>query len=822
MTEKDISRRDFLNGMALSLAAGTALSPLEILARTDGHGARDYPPALTGMRGSHDGSFEVAHALARTGVSFPPPAGQTGSTHDLIVVGAGISGLSAAKFFRDRRDAPSDILVLDNHDDFGGHARRNEFSVDGKTLLAYGGSQTIDSPAKYSKVAKQLLTDLSIDVQRFYDYYDQAYYSSRGLKSGIYFDRATFGVDRVLADPRGGFRDGPLRGDELARVVGNMPIGEEGRTAYIRLLAGGVDYLEGRSVAEKRELLRNISYLDYLEKYAGMPESVSAVLQDTFLPLTSLGWESNSALEAADWWFPGTWELGVQEAEGDEEPYIFHFPDGNAGIARSLVRDLIPDAMPGETMEDLVTARADYSLLDTAGSDVRIRLNSTAVHVANTADGRHVDVTYVHEGSVHRARGRHVVLACYNNVVPHICPELPAKQADAIRYATKIPFVIGNIAIRNWRAFAEAGFQTFYSPGDVYFKYMPLDFPVSMGEYHFSKGPDEPIVISAWFSPTARGLPAREQYRAGREKLLENELRRFRAGYLFAPRRHARALRLRCRARDCCDHVKPLAARLRLRIRGHRRAGGVRSPQRPAYRRPGADRSGVDCEQRFGSLCLRRRGDRCRRPRRNRAAELSGRGMGDKLLLFDLGGVLADLSNPVETMALPMALEEFWPLWLSSPNVRAFETGALSVDEFCRRFGSELGLADQAFDEERLQRWRPALYPGVEDLLRTVARRNPIALLSNTNSVHWRHVASDTDVFTHFDGTYLSYEIGLHKPEPDAFRHVLEDLGLRPGDIAFFDDSKKNVAAANALGIDAHCVAGPAELETALRFQAMI
>ena len=198
-----ISRRDFLNGTALTLAYGASLAPSEILALAARRGAATYPPALTGMRGSHDGAFEVAHALARSGATFAPPREQTEATWDLIVVGGGISGLSAAKFFRDRSGADRRILILDNHDDFGGHARRNEFNVDGRTLLSYGGSQTIDGPAKYSPVARQLLIDLAIDVERFYRYFDQDYFSDRGLGNGIYFDRATFGVDRVTTQSDG-------------------------------------------------------------------------------------------------------------------------------------------------------------------------------------------------------------------------------------------------------------------------------------------------------------------------------------------------------------------------------------------------------------------------------------------------------------------------------------------------------------------------------------------------------------------------------------------------------------------------------------------
>lgn len=516
-----ISRRDFLNGVALSLAAGTTLSPMEILANSLGPESCYYPPALTGMRGSHDGSFEVAHALARAGRKFSRPTTQTEDTYDLIVVGGGISGLSAAKFFRDRTDGAGKILVLDNHDDFGGHARRNEFDIDGTMLLCYGGSQSIDSPAKYSKVAGQLLQDLSIDTQRFYDYYDQEYFSRRGLKRGIYFDRATYDVDRVLPNPIPGFLGGDLSEQELRSVVHRLPISEHDQAKFLRLLDGGVDYLEGMSVKDKVTLLRNTSYLGFLEKYAAIPKSVLGILQDTFLVMTSVGWEAESAKKAADYFFPGTWELGVQEDHGEEEPYIFHFPDGNAGVARALVRDLIPGSIPGETMEDLVTARADYCLLDTTESDIRLRLNSTVVNATNTPDAKFVDITYVKNGEVYRARARHAVLACYNNIIPHICPELPVQQAEAIRYAAKVPYVVSSIAIRNWQAFIDAGIFSIYSPGDVYFKFMHLDFPVSMGDYDYSNSADEPIVISGWFSPTTRGLSTKDQYRVGRARLME-------------------------------------------------------------------------------------------------------------------------------------------------------------------------------------------------------------------------------------------------------------------------------------------------------------
>ena len=516
-----LSRRDFIGGIALG-AAALKMSPMEAVAKgllpATALGPDYYPPALTGMRGSHPGSFEIAHALAREGRHFSLPSSPDEPIYDLVVVGGGISGLSAAHFFRAARGNSQRILILENHDDFGGHARRNELNVDGQPLIGYGGSQTLDTPSAYSRVASELLKDLGIDLDRFYDYFHQDYFNKRDMAYATYFDEKSFGKRALTTDP---LSSEDLSESELRQIVAEVPISEEDQKAYLQLLAVDVDYLEGKSKAEKTQLLSNISYLDFLEKYAGVPAAVREILRDSWLPLVGVGWEAASALEATYYDFPGTRALGLKADYSREEPYIHHFPDGNASIARLLVRDLIPGAIPGNTMEDLVTARADYAALDRDGAPVRLRLNSTVVEVRHGGDGQHVDIGYINGGQSHRVRARHVVMACYNQVIPHICPEVPAEQTAAIRYASKIPFVIGSFALRNWRAFADAGYYGAYSPGDVYFKRLRLDYPVSMGDYQYSPGPDNPIVISAWHTPTERGLPAKDQYRAGRAKMLQ-------------------------------------------------------------------------------------------------------------------------------------------------------------------------------------------------------------------------------------------------------------------------------------------------------------
>jgi hypothetical protein len=177
--DRPIRRRDFLNGMSLaigaSLAAPSALWTAMLSAADQAYApekaAGYYPPAKTGMRGSHDGSWEVAHGM-RDGKVWSQAARATES-YDLIVVGAGVSGLSAAYFYRQQAGPKARILILDNHDDFGGHAKRNEFRSGDRLLIGYGGTQTITGPNLYSEEAKQLFKELGIEVQKFEKYFDQ-------------------------------------------------------------------------------------------------------------------------------------------------------------------------------------------------------------------------------------------------------------------------------------------------------------------------------------------------------------------------------------------------------------------------------------------------------------------------------------------------------------------------------------------------------------------------------------------------------------------------------------------------------------------------
>ena len=278
-----ISRRDFLNGVALIVAAG--LTPAAQIAAEP----LRYPPALTGLRGQHVGSFETAHAQAREGKRFALDGLPVEERYDLVVVGAGISGLAAAAFYRRAAGPSARILVLDNHDDFGGHAKRNEFTLDGRLVIGYGGSESIDSPkTHYSDVAKGLLRDLGVEIERFETAFGRTLYASLGLSRGVFFAREAFGRDVLVAgEPSGGRTDESSRrlanAKPLGEFVAAFPISSASKAQLLALYDGTRDPLAGKTAEEKLEILKRTSYRDYLTGPCGCSEEVANCFQGRLL-----------------------------------------------------------------------------------------------------------------------------------------------------------------------------------------------------------------------------------------------------------------------------------------------------------------------------------------------------------------------------------------------------------------------------------------------------------------------------------------------------------------------------------------------------------
>lgn len=529
-----ISRRDFLNGVALSIGAGMTPISLNPALAADS----PYPPALLGMRGSHDSAFQNAHKVAREGATFDIAALPISEEYDLVIVGAGIAGLSAAYFYH-QKSPKARILVVDNHDDFGGHAKRNEMTVDGTWRIGYGGSESFQSPHSYwSKTALRLIRELGIRLARFEDeaVFHRTLYPKLGLSRALWFNSEDFGADKlVTGDPvRGVADDIPAdmtnaRG--YAAFIDDMPISEEAKIALIKLYSDSVNYLEGMPQAEREDYLSTISYSTYLKEKCGLPDEAIKVFQKRSHDFFGAGIDTIAAAWAYDTGYPGFGGLGLESSDKGEsdlnEAYVHHFPDGNAGLARLIVKALIPDVAPGRLdMDDIVKARFDYSKLDRPENRVRIRVSTTAMRVENR-DGR-VDIGLLNGETLGRVRARRAIMCCNAGVIPWICPELPEVQKEALSANVRMPLIYTNVLIRNWQSFVKLGTHSITAPMGAY-SLIKLDYPVSLGGYDFASSPDQPMMLHLVQVPVEHkdGGNARDQSRLARSRLLEKPFSAF-------------------------------------------------------------------------------------------------------------------------------------------------------------------------------------------------------------------------------------------------------------------------------------------------------
>ncbi len=532
--DRPIDRRDFLNGIAVAVGAGAAgLSPtLAQAAQVWPQDRPGYdPPALTGLRGSHPGSFEAAHAL-RDG-DFWQGAGapqDSGERYDLVIVGAGLSGLSAAHFYRAARP-DARILILDNHDDFGGHAKRNQFRLDGRLHLMNGGTLEIDSPRPYSPIADGLLKTLGVEPEALAKACDRPeIYAGLGLKTGVFFDRETFGQDRLVA--------GPPQGDTAdagawTAFLAACPLSDIARRDILRIETAQIDYLPGLTSDQKKDRLSQISYRDFLLTVVKADPSVIAYYQTRTNDEQGVGIDALSALDCWAFDLPGFQGLSLAPGSAprmgytpagyaDGGSYSFHFPDGNASIARLLVRDLIPAALPGRDAGDIVTAQADYSQLDRPRNPVRIRLSSIVVRARNLGDAatsRGVEVAYTRGGQLFSVQAGACILASWNMMIPYICPDLPPVQKAALHQLVKTPLVYTTVALRDWTAFHKLGVARVSAPG-AYYSALRLNPPVDIGDYRAERSPQRPILVHMVRTPCQPGLSENDQNRAGRAELL--------------------------------------------------------------------------------------------------------------------------------------------------------------------------------------------------------------------------------------------------------------------------------------------------------------
>jgi len=505
-------------------------------------GAPYNPPTWTGMRGSHPGAFERAHELAREGREDWGGVTETGETYDLIVVGGGASGLASAYFFQKAHDWKAKVLVLENHDDFGGHAKRNEFESGGKKRMTYGGSQGFDNIANWTDDMWGLLDDLDIDLDKFEnEYYDHSWFKRHGLTGGVYLDAKTWGRDHMMAGDLGdlapvmpGLGEGSK---DYAALFAATPLPEAAQKELTKLYSESGGTTVFNNLDERDPDYDSYAYDSFIKDYWGVRDPATfEFLRKLPTDENGVGSDTLSLSEGIGAGMPGTLTIArklglVKPVEPGDKGYAHHFPDGNAGFCRSIVHAMIPEVAEGETAEDLVLKTFDYAVLDDPENSTRIRLNATAIEVKHEGpvdQATEVAVTYIRNGTPHRARAGNVIMACWNMVVPFVCRELPEAQKEALALNVKIPYIFANVMVKNWQAIKKSGVGAVYCPTS-YYHLMQCEYPVTMGGYEATEDAAEPMPITLIRVPVPeeRGMEPRDQFREGRGEIFVTEFEEF-------------------------------------------------------------------------------------------------------------------------------------------------------------------------------------------------------------------------------------------------------------------------------------------------------
>lgn len=506
-----IPRRDFIHGVAMT-AVGALLAPLAGAAETPK--VEVYPPARTGLRGSHPGAYEVAHALALEKHPFPDPT-PLNESYDLVIVGAGLSGLAAAHYYQARFGPQSRILLLDNHDDFGGHARRNEFHQGGVMRLALGGTHNLEH-WDFSRTVRMLMKDLGIDVHAMVEKMSFQYGRDGKRGRAIWFDAATYGQNRLVDNYT---LENWWPGKPLD-CIDQFPISSAAKSELRRLFEVRESPFKGQPEKRVWEQLAAMSYPDFLRRYGGLGEEALQLFQTCTHPGWGIEVRAMSAREALEDGLPGSGLIGMSPPPDTFGYPVAMFPDGNASVARLLVHKLIPAVAPGTRADNVAMAKFDYEKLDETGQPVRLRLNSTVVNVANS--GGKVQVSYSKDGQLHQIQGRHCVMACYHSMLPYLCPEAPESQKAAQRYQVKIPLLLTNVLLRTSKPFDDLGISGAVCPGRMH-RSMFLSRGISTGGYEHEAADAGPVVMSFWgsISPPAHAISLKDQLKASRMKMLQ-------------------------------------------------------------------------------------------------------------------------------------------------------------------------------------------------------------------------------------------------------------------------------------------------------------
>jgi|GEM_PF-1143350 spermidine dehydrogenase len=494
----------------------------------------------TGIRGNTNASIEVAHKF-RSGAFNTPPIPTPGaeeSIYDLVVVGAGVAGIASAIYFLDAQPNAR-VLLLDNHDEFGGHARRNTFEVDGNTLIACGGTLEVESYSYSSTESRALFDRLGLNINTLQSYFDSSRYAQYDLTAGFLADQQSHQVDHAWAK-RMWATEWPAFFSQL-----NLPPAVASDLAA--LCSVNTEPAGMNDVA-----LASISMREYIEGRLGLSAEATRFADIFALDYFGVGCDTLTA-NAAMQYGPGFDWAGASWSPSADQAYdVMHtnrYPDGFHTIVRKMLALIKPEAFSRQgTLEDLFLADICPHKYDRPNDQVKLRLNSTAVHIAHNgapATASDVDVYYLHNGQNRRAKARQVIMAGGSFMAKHILRDIPNETKAAANSMRYCPLVYTNVALHRWEAIAKSGIYWGCFLDSPY-KIFKLQEPLSLPGYSPAWDPSQPITaLMVW---PAIDLNAKEDAQlsmgrmsmgmmdlAAHRKLVEETLTRLFGPYGFSP-----------------------------------------------------------------------------------------------------------------------------------------------------------------------------------------------------------------------------------------------------------------------------------------------
>ena len=527
----DITRRDFLNSTLLA-SGGMLLSPLspaQLLAQQANQAPDFLNDDWTGYGGVGDYAnsngnttavFEAGHRI-RDGEfeSVPGNLVETGEVYDCVVVGGGISGLAAALIFHRQAGAGKTCLVLDNHPIFGGEAKRNEFLVDGHRLIGHQGSALFQVNYPLSFI-ERFYRSIGLQVPRLeYQKWGSADPEIK-LPTTPYLGSAPYGLyfGAKFGQPKGVWLSDPW-----GKKLEGAPISAKAREELLRYQSpdpatAQVPKYRGDAISRRLDTMSLEEHL--IERHRISRETVRTFLTPDEGSGFGLGPDALSAYTA--------YAFDALGPFLDEENQMF--PDGNSGVARLIVKTLIPEAIAGEhSLEQVCRNAVNFQALDRAGAAARIRLDATAVwvkHDGDPAKSEFVSTIYASAGKHNRDRARSVVKACGSWTTKHVVRDLPDDRKQAYAQFYRSPCMLANIAVRNWRFLYKMGIS-----GCQWYEGLGTCLQVRKvalcGADSPTIGPDSPVILALKVLYPHPGHTTEEQGHLGRAEMISTPFREY-------------------------------------------------------------------------------------------------------------------------------------------------------------------------------------------------------------------------------------------------------------------------------------------------------